>query len=71
MVKSQPIHDLEGRDVEAPANAGDPNSDATTSTRQGRRGRILLSMVGSDGSMYHVTIVLPESYLVCSNYCRV
>ena len=71
MVKSQPIHDIEGRDIEAPANAGDRNSDATTTTPKGERGRILLSMVGIDGSTYHATIVLPTSYLVCSNYCRV
>ena len=70
MVESQSIHDLEGRDVEAPANAGDRNSDATTAMPQGGRGRILLSMAGSDGSMYHATIALPTSYLVCSNYCR-
>lgn len=64
------IHDLEGRDVESPANPGDRSSDATTTMPQGGRERILLSMMALDGSMYHATIVLPTSYMVCSTHCR-
>ena len=66
MVKSLPIHDLEGRDVRAPGDTGEPDSDKTTTMPQGGRGRILLSMMGFDGTVYHAAIVLPASYLVCS-----
>lgn len=70
MVKSLSTHDLEGRDVEAPANAGEFRGSDTTTIPQGGRGRILLSMMGSDGSVHHAAIVLPGSYLVCFSYCK-
>ena len=60
MVKSLSAQDLGGRDVEAPTDGSD-----TTTNPQGGRGRILLSMVDSDGTVHHAAIVLPESYLVC------
>ena len=65
MVKSLPIHDLEGRDVRAPGDTGEPDSDKTTTICM-PQGRILLSMMGFDGTVYHAAIVLPASYLVCS-----
>ncbi|KIM36947.1 hypothetical protein M413DRAFT_31336 [Hebeloma cylindrosporum] len=61
MTKSQPLHDLEGRDVQP----GDVNSDAATviDVHRGGRPRIILSLVGSDGTMHHAAILLPKSYL--------
>jgi hypothetical protein len=66
MVRSLPIHDLEGRDAQATADTGE--SADTTTIPQGRRGRILLSMMGSDGIVHSAAIVLPASYLVCFTY---
>ena len=57
MADSLPLHDLEGRDVQTPAF--DSNSPG------GKRRRILLSMVGSDGITHGATIIpLPASYMV-------
>ena len=64
MVKSLPIHDLEGRDDQAPLHSKESNSDTTTIPRIGR-GRILLSM-DLDGVEYHAAVALPTSYLVCT-----
>ena len=60
MADHLPLHDLEGRDVQAPVNA------EKTENRKGHgeHGRILLSMVGSDGTTYYAAIPIPASYMV-------
>ena len=65
MVKSLPIHDLERRDVQASGDTREADSDTSTTMPQGGRGRILLSMMGLDGTVHHAAIILPASYLVC------
>jgi len=56
MVKSLPIHDLEGRDDQGPSHSKESNLDTTTIPHRGR-GRILLSM-DLDGIEYHAAIAL-------------
>ncbi|KIM36950.1 hypothetical protein M413DRAFT_448854 [Hebeloma cylindrosporum] len=61
MVKKPPSSpDLEGRDVQAPIKLAE--SDSHSTAVQGNRGRILLSMVHSEGTSY-AAILIPESYL--------
>jgi len=57
MADSQSFHDLEGRDVPDPVNTGQSN------TRPGERGRVLLTMVESDGTMIGAAIPLPASHM--------
>lgn len=66
MFKSLPSHDLEGRDVQAPA-LNTTASKLNATMRQGERGRILLSMVHNEGTHY-AAILLPGSYLVRRTY---
>ena len=57
----EPLHDLEGRDIQSPANA----EEGTSETRQGTaHGRILVSIVGTNGIIYSTAVLLPASYLV-------
>ena len=63
MGDSVPLYDLEGRDVQAPMNTGESDN-----TRQGERGRILLTMVESDGTTTGAAIPLPSSYMVSATY---
>jgi hypothetical protein len=62
MSKSQPVHDLAGRDVQGPAES-DAEAD-TTPVGDGARGRILLSIMESDWTISHAVVLLPKSYLV-------
>ena len=70
MLKSLPIHDLEGRDDQASSYSKECNSDTTAAIPHGGRGRILLSLMNSDGTEYHAAIVLPTSYSVCPTYFK-
>jgi len=65
MADSQSFHDLEGRDVPTPVNTGQGN------TRTGERGRVLLTMVESDGTMIGAAIPLPASHMVRSTYSQI
>lgn len=69
MYKSPHSHDLEGRDVQAPA-LNTTASNSNTAMRQGERGRILLSMVHNE-STYYAAILLPGSYLVRRTYYEI
>ncbi|KIM36946.1 hypothetical protein M413DRAFT_282662 [Hebeloma cylindrosporum] len=53
------IHELEGRD----APRSEPADSDTTNVPPGGRGKILLSMLGTDGIMRHFVVVLPATYL--------
>jgi len=54
MADPLPSHNLEGREVQL---------DVTANTGEGRRGRMLLSIFGSDGFVHYASIVRPSSYL--------
>ena len=61
------LHDFEGRDVQPPPKTEESASDSQA------RGRILLSMVGTNGMIYHAVVLLPASYLVrfSPSYCDI
>jgi len=66
MLKSRPVSDLTGKDVQGAAES-DTEAD-TTPIRDRARGRILLSIMESDWTISRAVVLLPKSYLVRAAY---